>query len=311
MEILPYPARPPLAVAWRPEEVPPWDWTRVGNPWASLVGFTEVPILPELTYPRFVRRESFYVPDPQPPKLPLYPHFAQLGRQARKHHYCSSVFVQKAIQVAQTVGLLDPYGKEDSLADWHFFALEVYTLISFLRRWREGGEDLESFVVSLRMEEGWTQVGEGWRYMGPERKRLPALAVHTVAELFERTSDSGRPSLQLIASLLIERVWSEIVSRVRWELIARGLETGRAMPALSYVGSRYWVLYEIARLYFQASAVRFCVNPNCRVAFLPKKRGQETCGRPACVVWLSRKRTSEGLGPKRQGWKAKGRKKSD
>lgn len=311
VEIGPHPARLPLTVAWQAQEVPAWDWTRGVDPWASLAGFVEESPLPELTYPRFVRRESLYIPPPQLPKLPLYPYLARLGREARKHHHTSPAFIQKALQVAQTVGLLDPYGRGDSLADWHFFASEVYALISFLRRWREGSEDLESLTGGLRVEEGWTQISGGWRYVGPEDKRLPSLAIHAVADLFEKTSESGRPRLQRIASLLMERVWSEIVSRIRWDFIAKSLEAGKSFPALSYVGSRYWVIYEVATLYFQASTVRFCVNPNCRVAFLPKKRDQETCGRPACVVWLSRKRRREGFGPKRQGWGDKNRKTSD
>lgn len=306
VRLLPQTARPPLAVAWKPEDVPLYDWSLGISPWAPLVGFVEPVPLPELTYPRLVRGASFSSPQP-PPSLPLYKHMSRLADKAERHPPDSPAFAQAVLETASQIGLLDPYGPMDSLAVWHFLALEIRTYIRFFWNYQKGPKEWQEIIFDLRSRWGWeVSQGGGWTYRGPEAKRLPALAVHTaldaVEEAFKR-AQSPASGLKELGAIFIEHSWPEILARADWRDAVRRGAMGQQGPVFSRVGSRVWILLELGLLFARAEEVRFCANPRCGLPFLPKRKDQETCGREACVKQRQRERRRQGLGPRRPGWK--------
>lgn len=289
--LYPFTARPPLAVAWTPGEVAPWDWTRGVSPWAPTLydpsRFTPKPLPEGLTYPRLVRAQAD-MHHPGPVKLPLYPKVAGLGRVAQKHPPRSPKFAQKAVEVAQQVGLLDPFGTggwADSLQDWHRFALEVRARLDFLREYRLAvGSPEERLMQASEIVGEW-----GATFL------FSAVRGDT-AKIY---GEEKPPSLRNIAASITAIVWPHILSGVDWTHHAWKLMLGWEEPVLTAVSSWHWVMLEIAQLYASEEKLRFCPNPNCGLPFLPKRRTQETCGRDACVKWLHRERKKHGLGPKR------------
>lgn len=359
--ITPATARPPLTVAYGPEEVPPWDWTRGRPPWSYLPLGPEPPFgkpkgflastyepqppsrlgfrlsaptllvahylgdepfgprveqsyldflappggpidrvpeggggqpVPPLVYPRLVRKHAFFE---APPDLdfPLYREVAHLGKLALRHPPTSPVFIRKTLQVAQKVGLLDPYGLGDSIPVWHAFALEVRAHLDFLKEFKVAPSlAVESFTYildDLRMRAGFTPGGDGgWHYRGQKEREDGALAYYHALNFIQRGVAEG--GTQAVSEHLWALAWHTVLARADWGLAQSLKSLGRPGPVYVRCGVREWVFLELAALYSSRS-LQFC--PVCGAPFLGRK-GQKTCGADRCRKALKRK---EAKGP--------------
>lgn len=293
------PARPPLRIAWSPEEVPPWDWTGGLSPWENpspfltqggvdlaapeglsearlrlaQVRFLGVRLRDEgwlgssgslgLQFPRLVRAAPHL--HYRPPLERALPTLRKLGEKALKLAPSSKAWGEAVVEAASTVGLLDPYGPGDTLEGWWCFALEVLVWL-----------DLPAHADFGTLEEVLRHLGEYPKGDTPEAKEAYRRAVRRVeAELW-----SGGGSLPPTIKEAGKGLWMGVLPQLFPHVALEGFPPYRAR-----VGVRVWAMLELARA-FTTAGMRIC--PGCGVPFVPSRRDAKTCGAYRCQKRIQR-----------------------
>lgn len=307
----------PLTVAHGPEEVPVWDWTRGYDPAFFADEVLEDPVLsehyrgirpygpeveeafirrvveplrregwyfieakptPPLLYPRLVRKHAG--PWSAKPKFPLYPHVLGLARSAREGP-TSPRFERAVVKVAQTIGLLDPYGDKDDLFQWHAFAIGVEEYIRFLRE-APPVEYLEEYLAKRIEALGIEKVRLFDREsLGFLKEPAPIKWAWNTLLALDHLANVRAEGLEGVGVQMMVLVLPDIAENASWIDWNEGV-----VP--SYAPSDAWVFLEIGKLFLQRKDARLCPNPHCGVVFLPKRADQRTCGSERCKKWARR-----------------------
>ena len=267
------------AVGWAegPGEVAPFDWTRQpSTSWTgdglTPFGFIRqpnyqdalaVPVPADLQYPRLARAHPFSTGVGQ--TFPVYRVFRDLWKLAEKDGGGPGPRFRKGVlEAVPRVGLLDPYGKKDTLEDWWKASFTVHGLLEILA-FLELCTDVKRTDWDGFLEQwDWKKLWDGYGHWKPEtwtRRDLKAVtAWRSFLRLTEGTAHAVRNTY---AQGLFEDV--PLMLREQMVLFRPG---GRIWVC---TGSLKWAMFELANL-FSAGQRRQCAAPDCKLLFIGSRR---------------------------------------
>ncbi|MGC8905103.1 hypothetical protein [Thermus sp.] len=333
--LTPLPARPPLALAYGVEEVPPWDWTRGFDPWRTLP--LGKPYLSPLQ-----RGERLPFPRPLSPRLLLEHALGEVafgpeveraflthvappwgawdappeglgGKPAPpmtfprlvRAHALNEPIPPLDQPLYLHVGRLGAVAKGYPPTSPRFAraALTVARKVGLLDPWGVGDSLPGWHAFALEVRGYLDALREGDFFLDDLRERI---GFRFDSELggwvYRGRREAWDGAHAYFAALNVvqasggrEEVAHYLLNRALPGLFARVESRGVGSPLQAKVSVRDWVFLELAHL-FAHKGVSFC--PVCGTAFLGRK-GQRTCGAEACrkaFYRKSRKSHEEGGG---------------
>ena len=305
---------PTAAVVWveRPEDVPPWDWTRCDAmkgpraPWGTKQGglllyaarrepnpYADAHALPvpAMSYPRIVRQDTGQHASKLAPRV--HSEFLRLWQVAENYHYSpfgeqgESVSAQQregerrfrdaATGVALRAGILSPYGTADSIYDWWIAALEVAVWVDVLNTF----EMTESAVIP---EDFWSGIEIYWGVAGPyapegtRLKKIYSLLKAAQVESRKNADVNGLVKKQDARSAIAQFCLFPLFMRTALMHSTPQAERGGGLPTVlrASVGALDWAHYELAQLY-GAVQTRTCASLSCGGVFVPRRSNERFC----------------------------------
>lgn len=308
------PARPPLRLAFDPEDMPGWDWTRGFSPWSSLllapvsrlaeehpevfravVASANDPVLskeaeafleptppPRLRYPRLVRASPEIPPLP-PPSQPVYIALYRLFQTAKRHS------PERGHQRAWGEALLGvenaPFARAVLETASRVGLLDPYGRDDDLEAWCYRAAQVGFYVDLMRAVREGFGLEAALETMPPP----PARWLRGYAHELKRHRQALRAFQSVGRSYDVSTIAAALYRQAMNQILPR-LVVGEDGRVKARVGAWAWAMLELSHA-LTDRRVRFC--PVCGAPFLGRA-DRETCRSDRCRKrWYRTKKGSK------------------